>query len=72
MTFTVGVGAPDWSPDALKVHPISPHETMEKSEDSADPPRGVLKLPAPLQSFKPVNRSSYTPVLRLACHNDTV
>ncbi|BDA42899.1 probable CSC1-like protein ERD4 at C-terminar half [Coccomyxa sp. Obi] len=34
----------DWSPDALKAHPISPHETVEKSEDSVDPPREGARI----------------------------
>ena len=44
--FTLVVGAPDWSPDVLKVHPISPHEDMAKSDDSDNPSRGVPRLPA--------------------------
>lgn len=32
--------APDWSPDVIKVHPISQHETLEKSDDADGASRG--------------------------------
>ncbi len=34
--------APDWSPDVIKVHPISQYETMEKSDDADGASRGMI------------------------------